>query len=67
MLPMQSTYTGVYAKGGPKAVDPPKNDLSTFLDRSEADVRGVKKSVPAKWVDARSGMRHMLQPPGHPG
>lgn len=44
----KSTYTGVYAKGGPKAVDPPKNDLSSLLDRSQADVRGVKKVTPPK-------------------
>ncbi|KAJ9514463.1 hypothetical protein QJQ45_016206, partial [Haematococcus lacustris] len=44
----KSTYTGVYAKGGPKAVDAPKNDLAVLLDRSDADVRGVKLAQPAK-------------------
>ncbi len=43
----QSTYSGVYQRGGPRAVDPPKNDLASFLDRSDADVRGVKKTPPA--------------------
>mmetsp|Transcript_10819 Transcript_10819/g.15126 ORF Transcript_10819/g.15126 Transcript_10819/m.15126 type:complete len:149 (+) Transcript_10819:79-525(+) len=38
----KSTYTGVYAKGGPTNVDGSK-DLSGVLDRTEADVRGVKK------------------------
>ena len=38
----KSTYTGVYAKGGPTNVDGGK-DLSGLLDRSDADVRGVKK------------------------
>jgi hypothetical protein len=38
----KSTYTGVYSRGGPTNVDPSK-DLSSLLDRSEADVRGVKK------------------------
>lgn len=37
----QSTYTGVYARGGPTNTMVPK-DLSSYLDRSEADVRGVK-------------------------
>ena len=38
---MQSTYTGVYAQGGPTNVDR-SPDLSNLLDRSSADVRGVK-------------------------
>ena len=38
----KSTYTGVYSRGGPTNVDPSK-DLSSLLDRSEADVRGRKK------------------------
>lgn len=42
----QSTYTGVYAKGGPTNVDKdrasPGGMLSTLCDRSPADVRGVK-------------------------
>jgi len=37
-------YTGVYAKGGPTNVDKHTNvDLSSHLDRGDADVRGVKK------------------------
>lgn len=38
----KSTYTGVYAKGGPTNVDG-KISLSNLCDRSAADVRGVKK------------------------
>jgi len=37
----KSTYTGVYAKGGPTNVDH-KITLSNLLDRSDADARGVK-------------------------
>lgn len=37
---LQSTYTGVYAKGGPTNVDG-KGDLSELCDRSDANVRGV--------------------------
>lgn len=43
----QSTYTGVYKKGGPSTVEPSK-DLSALLDRSPADVRGIKKSTLAQ-------------------
>lgn len=38
---VQSTYTGVYARGGPSSVEP-SNELSALLDRSPADIRGVK-------------------------
>ena len=42
----KSLYTGVYAKGGPSTTgDGP--DLSFQLDRSEADVRGVKIEAPS--------------------
>ena len=41
-LTTQSTYTGVYAKGGPTNVDA-SGQLSDLLDRSPADVRGIKK------------------------
>ena len=37
---LQSTYTGVYANGGPTNVDG-KGDLSELCDRSSANVRGV--------------------------
>ncbi|KAK9845950.1 hypothetical protein WJX81_006732 [Elliptochloris bilobata] len=37
-----STYTGVYAKGGPTNVEA-SGQLSDLLDRSPADVRGIKK------------------------
>ena len=36
----QSTYTGVYARGGPTNVDGSK-DLSSLCDRTAADNRGV--------------------------
>ena len=42
----KSTYTGVYAKGGPSIIDAGKTmirDISELCDRSDADVRGVKK------------------------
>lgn len=43
----KSSYTGVYAKGGPTNVDTGAggkiSDLSQLADRSKADVRGVKK------------------------
>lgn len=38
------TQTGVYANGGPKAVDSDKvADLSKLTNRKAADVRGVNK------------------------
>lgn len=42
----KTTYTGVYAKGGPTTVDVKGgnvSDISQTCDRSSADVRGVKK------------------------
>ena len=42
----RSTYTGVYAQGGPSNVDIGKtviSDIRQLCDRSEADIRGVKK------------------------
>ena len=42
----KSTYTGVYAKGGPTNVDAGRggiSDISQLCDRTGADVRGVKK------------------------
>lgn len=40
----KSLYTGVYANGGPTNVDPQSSvDLSKQLDRSDADIRGVKQ------------------------
>jgi hypothetical protein len=43
----KSTYTGVYAKGGPSTVDAGRggmvSDISQICDRTKADVRGVKK------------------------
>ncbi|KAL3156386.1 hypothetical protein ABBQ38_000700 [Trebouxia sp. C0009 RCD-2024] len=37
----KSLYTGVYARGGPTNIEP-SNELSALLDRSPADIRGVK-------------------------
>ena len=42
ILCLQSTYTGVYANGGPTNVDG-NGDLSELCDRTPADARGVKK------------------------
>ena len=43
----KSTYTGVYAKGGPSTVDVGGSgkisDISQLCDKSGANVRGVKK------------------------
>ena len=42
----KNLYTGVYAQGGPTTVDAGKgaiSDISQLCDRSEANVRGVKK------------------------
>ncbi len=42
----KSSYTGVYAKGGPSTNDIGKtviSDISQLCDRTNADVRGVKK------------------------
>ena len=43
----KSTYTGVYAKGGPTNVDAGRgggiSDISQLCDRTGADVRGIKK------------------------
>lgn len=42
----KSLYTGVYAQGGPTTVDAGKgsiSDISQLCDRTQADVRGVKK------------------------
>lgn len=44
----KSTYTGVHKMGGPTTVDDGRvqfNDLSKFCDRSEYDIRGVKKGI----------------------
>lgn len=44
----KTTYTGVYAKGGPTTVDAGKgkvSDISQLCDRTKANVRGVKKSM----------------------
>ena len=41
----KSTYTGVYARGGPTTVDAGRgkiSDISQLCDRTGADVRGVK-------------------------
>lgn len=44
----KTTYTGVYAKGGPTNVDAGKgkvSDISQLCDRTKANVRGVKKGM----------------------
>ena len=39
----KALYTGVHAKGGPTTVDKDNiSEISQILDRTEADVRGVK-------------------------
>ncbi len=40
-----NTYTGVHKAGGPTTIDHDKQGLDQLLDRSSADVRGVKKVV----------------------
>ena len=37
---MQSTFTGVHARGGPTTVDG-ERDLRNLCDRTAADVRGI--------------------------
>lgn len=45
---MQSTYTGVYSRGGPTNLDLiNSNDLRYLTDRSKADPRGVKLILPS--------------------
>ncbi len=39
----KSTYTGVYAKGGPTNVDGNK-DISQLCDRTTANVRGISEN-----------------------
>jgi hypothetical protein len=39
----QRTYTGVHKAGGPTTIDRDKQGLNSLLDRSECDVRGLKK------------------------
>lgn len=42
----KSLYTGVYAQGGPSTVDAGKgniSDISQLCDRTDANVRGIKK------------------------
>jgi hypothetical protein len=42
----KSLYTGVYAQGGPSTVDAGNgqiSDISQLCDRTDADVRGIKK------------------------
>ena len=39
------TYTGVHKAGGPTTIDHDKQGLENLLDRSSADVRGLKKEM----------------------
>lgn len=41
----KETYTGVHKSGGPTVVDRDKQGLENLLDRSDADVRGLKKDM----------------------
>jgi hypothetical protein len=41
----RSTYTGVHKVGGPTIVDKEKLGLDSLLDRTPADVRGLKAVV----------------------
>ncbi|KAL8437954.1 hypothetical protein ACSSS7_000604 [Eimeria intestinalis] len=44
----KTTYTGVHKMGGPTTVDDGRvqfNDLSKICDRTEYDIRGVKKGI----------------------
>ncbi len=43
----KTTYTGVYAKGGPEsfAKGGKVDDLSKLTNRKEADVRGINKDI----------------------
>mmetsp|Transcript_19373 Transcript_19373/g.20098 ORF Transcript_19373/g.20098 Transcript_19373/m.20098 type:complete len:569 (+) Transcript_19373:14-1720(+) len=41
----KETYTGVHKAGGPTVVDRDKQGLENLLDRSDADVRGLKKDM----------------------
>ncbi len=43
----KDAYTGVHAHGGPSTVDAPNQSLEGLLDRSDADVRGVKTGGPS--------------------
>lgn len=48
MRGVQSTYTGVYSRGGPTNLDLiNSNDLRYLTDRSKADPRGVKLIPPS--------------------
>ena len=42
----KTTYTGVHKSGGPTIVDKEKITLNQLLDRSSADVRGLKQVCP---------------------
>ncbi|KAK9820323.1 hypothetical protein WJX72_008971 [[Myrmecia] bisecta] len=59
----KSTYTGVYARGGPTNVEP-SNDLSALLDRSDADVRGVPLRKTLSISDPPLSARGPMSPAG---
>ena len=40
----KNLYTGVHANGGPSTVDGNISDISQLCDRTDADVRGIKKN-----------------------
>lgn len=62
----KSTYTGVHKAGGPTTVDKEKQQLHQLLDRSSADVRGLKQSMKESYQrDTGSPVRR--QAPRTPG
>lgn len=59
--PAQSMYTGVHANGGPSTVDKEKViDISVLMDRSPADLRGVKYDGVGSYSRSDSGKKLSL-------
>eukprot|EP00961_Rhodomonas_salina_P000193 2344-Rhodomonas_salina.1 len=51
----KKSYTGVHTRGGPSTVDNHRVDLKDVLDRSPADIRGVKlKASTSSWGSFRA-------------
>ena len=61
----RTTYTGVHVAGGPTIIDN-KLTLDSLADRSEADVRGVKKNVDYANTNAGLGAHPGLSPEPRP-
>jgi hypothetical protein len=53
---VQSTYTGVYSRGGPTNFDP--KDLSGITNRKPADARGVQRPHSARGTPTPTPRRH---------